>query len=124
MCSKKKILNINYTYSSNAYVARRRNGRTQISEARTTDHGRIVDSEQCLDPRDSRNVSRKGPTGLHDYPDDRLSPGREKGRAARQEGRKLSHLRSRGFPQCCRAETDRRSLEAVRRTHATRNGTP
>ena len=44
----------------------------------------------------------------------------EKGRAPRQEGRELSHLRSRGFPQCRAAEIDRRPVGSVRRTHATR----
>src|ERR1700686_482249 len=99
-------------------------GRTEISEARTADHGDAVDPWQRLYPRDSGGVSRKRPTGLHDDPDHGLSPGSQEGGAPHQEGGELSHLRSRGLARCRAAEVDPRSPSAVRRSPATCDGAP
>src|SRR2546430_10466109 len=43
--------------------------------------------------------------------DYRLSPGSEECGAPHQEGRQLSHFRSRDLPQCRSAQVDRRSEE-------------
>src|SRR5207249_8194413 len=90
---QEKPLDSPHYCSSVAYVCSRwKNGRTQIIEASTADHGGAVGARQGLHSRNPGNVPRKTHTSLHDRPDYRLSLGSEECGAPHQEGRQFSHF--------------------------------
>src|SRR5215469_17351360 len=68
-----------YIYRYIAVTRRTSHEAAQIDQARTEDHGNLLEARRVFRPRDPGSVSRKNAAGLYDGADHRLSPRRQEG---------------------------------------------